>query len=182
VYIPKSGFGALTRRGGRTKPVIAAVNGFAMGGGLEICLVCELVVADANAKFGLSEVKVGLIAGEGGLVRLPRRIPQMVANDMILTGKRIGPEEAKALGLVNRITPAGQALEGARALAAEVLESSPTSVRISLQVMRDTESWPDELAATRWRHPGLDDLMTSEDAMEGPAAFAQKRKPQWKNR
>lgn len=182
VYLPKSGFGALTRRGGRTKPVIAAVNGFAIGGGLEICMVCELVVADATAKFGLGEVKVGLIAGEGGLVRLPRRIPQMVANEMILTGRRMGPEEAKAYGLINRITPAGQALEGARALAAEVLESSPTSVRISLQVMRDTESWPDELAATRWRHPGLDDLMTSEDAMEGPAAFAQKRKPQWKNR
>jgi acetyl-CoA C-acetyltransferase len=182
VYLPKNGFGGLTSRGNRTKPIIAAVNGFAMGGGLEICLVCDLIVADATAKLGLSEVKVGLVAGCGGLIRLPRRIPKLVANEMILTGKRIGAEEAKSLGLVNRITPAGQALEGARALAGEILEGSPTSVRASLQIMRDTETMPDELAATRWRHPAIEELLTSDDGMEGPIAFSQKRKPRWKNR
>ena len=182
VYLPKNGFAALTTRGNRTKPIIAAVNGFAMGGGLEICLVCDLIVADTNAKFSLPEVKVGLFAGAGGLVRLPRRIPKIIATEMILTGKRIGPEEAKSLGLINRITPAGAAMEGARALAAEILEGSPTSVRLSLQVMNDTEKMPDELAAARWRHPATDELMSSEDAMEGPLAFAQKRKPKWKNR
>lgn len=182
VYLPKNGFAALTARGNRTKPIIAAVNGFAMGGGLEICLVCELVVADTTAKFGLSEVKVGLVAGAGGLIRLPRRVPPLVANEMILTGRRVGAEEARALGLVNRIAPAGQALDAARALAAEILDGSPTSVRISLQIMRDTESIPDELAAARWRHPGIDELSASEDAMEGQVAFAQKRKPNWKNR
>jgi acetyl-CoA C-acetyltransferase len=182
VYLPKSGFGALATRADITKPIIAAVNGFAVGGGLEICLACHLVVGDANAKFGLTEVKVGLIAGQGGLIRLPRRIPRMVATEMILTGRRVGAEEAKTLGLLCRITPAGEALAGARALAAEILESSPTSVRISLDVMRRTESVPDELAAVRMRQPGLDELLSSEDATEGPLAFAHKRKPQWKNR
>jgi acetyl-CoA C-acetyltransferase len=182
VYLPKTGFAALTRRGGRTKPIIAAVNGFAIGGGLEICMVCELVVGDARSKYGLNEVKVGLVAGEGGLVRLRRRVPPMLANEMILTGRRLSAEEALAVGLINRITPDGEALEGARKLAEEILESSPTSVRISLQIMRDTESIADELAAARWKHPGIDELMTSEDAIEGPIAFAQKRKPNWKNR
>ena len=106
----------------------------------------------------------------------------MIATEMILTGKRIGAQEAQALGLVCRITPAGEALEGARALAAEILEGSPTSVRISLEVMRRTESIPDELAACRMRQPGIDELLSSEDAAEGPMAFAQKRKPNWKNR
>ncbi len=101
---------------------------------------------------------------------------------MILTGRRLSAEEALAVGLINRITPPGEALEGARQLADEILEASPTSVRISLKIMRDTESMPDELAAVRWKHPGIDELMTSEDAMEGPVAFAQKRKPLWKNR
>ncbi|HUI59509.1 MAG TPA: enoyl-CoA hydratase-related protein, partial [Steroidobacteraceae bacterium] len=182
VYIPKAGFGGLTMRGDISKPIIAAVNGFAVGGGLEICLACHLVVADANAKFGLTEVKVGVIAGQGGLIRLPRRIPKMAATEMILTGKRISAQEAKDLGLVARITPPGEALEGARALAAEILEGSPTSVRISLDVMRRTESIADELEACRMRQPGLDELLSSEDAAEGPLAFAQKRKPHWKNR
>jgi acetyl-CoA C-acetyltransferase len=182
VYIPKAGFGGLTMRGDITKPIIAAVNGYCLGGGLEIAMTCHLVVADANSKFGLTEVKVGVIAGQGGLIRLPRRIPKIVANELILTGKRIGAEEARTLGLVSRITPPGEALEGARALAAEILECSPTSVRISLEVMRRTESIPDELAACRMRQPGIDELLWSEDGAEGPLAFAQKRKPNWKNR
>jgi acetyl-CoA C-acetyltransferase len=182
VYLPKSGFAALTRRGGRTKPIIAAVNGFAMGGGLEICLACELVVADEKSVFGLTEVRVGLVPGEGGLVRLPRRVAPILANEMILTGRRLNAQEALDAGLINRITPAGKALEGARQLADEILECSPTSVRIALEWMHDTKSIPDELEAARLRPPALDDLMTSEDAIEGPLAFAQKRKPQWKNR
>jgi acetyl-CoA C-acetyltransferase len=182
VYLPRNGFGALTMRGDISKPIIVAVNGFAVGGGLEMCMACHLVVADAKAQFGLTEVRVGVIAGQGGLIRLPRRIPKMIATEMILTGRRIGAEEAKALGLVCRITPAGQALEGARALAAEILEASPTSVRISLDVMRRTESIPDELAACRVRQPGIDEVLSSEDGAEGPLAFAQKRKPNWKNR
>jgi len=182
VYLPKSGFAAITRRDGRTKPIIAAVNGFAMGGGLEICMSCELVVADETSVFGLTEARVGLVPGEGGLVRLPRRVGPVLATEMILTGRRLNAQEALNAGLINRITPAGKALEGARQLADEILECSPTSVRIALQWMRETESIPDELEAARLRPRALDDLMTSEDAIEGPLAFAQKRKPLWKNR
>ncbi|MET0426558.1 MAG: acetyl-CoA acetyltransferase [Actinoplanes sp.] len=182
MWMPKSGFGGLTSRRHMTKPVIAAVNGFAMGGGCEIALACHLVVADATARFALSEVKVGLIAGAGGVVRLPRTVPVKVANEMILTGRRISAEEAQRYGLVNRVTEAGTAVEGARALAAEIIDGSPTSVRISLQVMEETRGIPDVIDAVTYHSPALDELMISEDAIEGLTAFAQKRKPQWRNR
>jgi acetyl-CoA C-acetyltransferase len=164
------------------KPVIAAVNGFAMGGGCEIALACHLIVADEAARFALSEVRVGLIAGAGGLIRLPRAVPQKLATEMILTGRRLTAQEALQHGLVNRVVPAGTALEGARALAAEILEGSPTSVRLSLQVMAETQGIADTVAAVRHPSPALDELMISEDAIEGMTAFAQKRPPQWKNR
>ena len=164
------------------KPVIAAVNGFAMGGGTEIALACHLVVADATAQFALSEVKVGLIAGAGGLIRLPRTVPQKVATEMILTGRRISAAEALGYGLVNRVTEAGQALDGARALAAEILDGSPTSVRLSLRVMAETRGIPDVIDAVTYRSSALDELMISEDMIEGVSAFAAKRKPRWRNR
>jgi acetyl-CoA C-acetyltransferase len=115
MWVPKNGFGGLTSRRHLPKPVIAAVNGYAMGGGFEIALACHLVVADAAARFALSEVKVGLVAGAGGLVRLPRAVPPKLANEMILTGRRLTADEAMAYGLVNRITEPGAALDGARA-------------------------------------------------------------------
>ena len=143
MWVPKNGFAGLTSRAHMPKPVIAAVNGFAMGGGCEIALACHLVVADATAQFALSEVRVGLVAGAGGLIRLPRTVPPKVATEMILTGRRLTADEALAYGLVNRVVPAGTALDGARALAAEILEGSPTSVRISLRVMEETRGIPD---------------------------------------
>jgi acetyl-CoA C-acetyltransferase len=182
MWVPKNGFAGLTSRRGMAKPVIAAVNGFAMGGGCEIALACHLVVADETAKFALSEVKVGLIAGAGGVVRLPRMLPPKLANEMILTGRRLTAAEGHAYGLVNRVTPAGAALAGARALAAEILDGSPTSVRISLQVMEETRGIPDVIDAVTHHSPALDDLMISEDAIEGLTAFAEKRKPRWRNR
>ena len=182
IWVPKSGFAGLTSRAHMTKPVIAAVNGFAMGGGCEIALACHLVVADATAQFALSEVRVGLVAGAGGLIRLPRTVPPKVATEMILTGRRITADEALAYGLVNRVVPAGTALEGARALAAEILEGSPTSVRISLRVMEETRGIPDVVDAVDHPTTALDDLMASEDAIEGVTAFAAKRRPQWRNR
>jgi acetyl-CoA C-acetyltransferase len=182
MWVPKNGFGGLTSRRHMPKPVIAAVNGYAMGGGCEIALACHLVVADTTAQFALSEVKVGLIAGAGGVVRLPRTIPPKIATEMILTGRRITAAEALGYGLVNRVTGAGTALDGARALAAEILDASPTSVRISLQVMEETRGIADAVDAVTHPTTALDDLMTSEDATEGLTAFAQKRRPNWRNR
>ena len=180
--VPKNGFAGLTSRASMPKPVIAAVNGFAMGGGCEIALACHLVVADATARFALSEVRVGLAAGAGGLIRLPRTVPPKVATEMILTGRRLSADEALAYGLVNRVVPAGTALEGARALAAEIGEGSPTSVRISLRVMEETRGIADVVDAVNHPTSSFDELMASEDAIEGLTAFAAKRRPQWRNR
>jgi acetyl-CoA C-acetyltransferase len=182
VWVPKNGFAGLTSRASMPKPVIAAVNGFAMGGGCEIALACHLVVADATARFALSEVRVGLVAGAGGLIRLPRTVPPKVATEMILTGRRLSADEALAYGLVNRVVPAGTALDGARALAAEILEGSPTSVRVSLRIMEETRGIPDVVAAVEHPSGALDDLMASDDALEGMTAFAAKRRPRWRNR
>ena len=182
MWVPKNGFAGLTSRASMPKPVIAAVNGFAMGGGCEIALACHLVVADTTARFALSEVRVGLVAGAGGLVRLPRTVPPKVATEMILTARRLSADEALAYGLVNRVVPAGTALDGARALAAEILEGSPTSVRVSLRIMEETRGIPDVVQAVEHPSAALDDLMASDDALEGMTAFAEKRRPQWRNR
>jgi acetyl-CoA C-acetyltransferase len=181
MWVPRNGFAGLTSRRSMPKPVIAAVNGFAMGGGCEIALACHLVVADTTARFALSEVRVGLVAGAGGLVRLPRTVPPTVATEMILTGRRLSADEALGYGLVNRVTDAGAAVQGARELAAEILAGSPTSVRMSLQIMAETRGIPDLVDAVTFPSPALDELMASADAMEGVTAFAQKRAPRWKN-
>jgi len=181
MWVPLNGFAGLTARRGMTKPVIAAVNGFAVGGGFEIAMACHLVVADANAKFGLSEVKVGLIAGAGGLVRLPRNIPLKKANELILTGAQINAEQALALGVVNQVVEAGQALQGARALAAKIIQGSPTSVRLSLQLMEDTQHIPSTVDAVLYPSRAMDDVLVSHDCWEGMAAFVEKREPKWKN-
>jgi acetyl-CoA C-acetyltransferase len=182
MWVPKNGFAGLTSRRHMPKPVMAAVNGYAMGGGCEIALACHLVVADATAQFALSEVKVGLIAGAGGLVRLPRTVPSKVATEMILTGRRITAADALGYGLVNQVTEAGKALDGARELAAGILDGSPTSVRISLRVMEETRGIPDVIDAVTRPSGAFDELMASEDAIEGMTAFAQKRRPVWRNR
>lgn len=182
VRVPESGFGGLTSRPARDKPVIAAVNGAALAGGFEIVLACDLVVADETARFGLTEVKVGLFAGLGGAARLPRVIPPKVATELILTGRRIEAAEARDLGLVNRLTPAGGALDGARELAAEILTGSPTSVRLSMRAMASAAAQPDVVVASRPDPDLIAELMASADAAEGVRAFAEKRTPQWRNR
>ncbi|WP_067650582.1 acetyl-CoA acetyltransferase [Nocardia harenae] len=182
MYVPRNGFGGITTRRAMHKPVIAAVNGFAMGGGFEIALACHLVVVGADATFALSEVKVGLVAGAGGVIRLPRAIPRKLATELILTGRRIDAEEAALLGVVNRVAPAGGALAEARRLAAEIIVNSPTSVRLSLKLMEQTEGITDTVAAVAAPTDVVDELMFSQDATEGLTAFAAKRAPVWRNR
>jgi acetyl-CoA C-acetyltransferase len=182
MWIPVSGFAGLTSRAFLPKPVIAAVNGFAYGGGFEIALACHLIVADDTAKFALSEAKVGLAAGAGGLVRLPRKVPPNLANELVLTGRPLPAEEAQRHGLVNRIAPAGKALEVARELAAEISSVSPTSVRVSLKMMDEAAAITDTNAAAAAYSHAADEITTSDDSHEGMTAFAEKRAPQWLNR
>jgi len=181
-YMPASGFGGLVLRRNRNKPIIVAVNGYAMGGGLEICLASDIVVVDSKAQLALSEVKVGVFAAAGGLVRLPRQIPEKIAKEMILTGRRIGAEECVKLGLASRIAPDGEAMAVAREIAAEIVDGSPTSVRLSMEVMNEASKIADVEEAVNHHYSALDDLIISQDMTEGMTAFAQKRKPQWKNR
>jgi acetyl-CoA C-acetyltransferase len=182
MWIPKTGFAGLTSRRYMDKPVIAAVNGYAMGGGFEIALACHLVVADADAKFALSEVRVGLVAGAGGLIRLPRMLPVKLANELILTGRVLDAREAADHGLINKVAEPGEALTAARDLAHAICSGSPTSVRISLQIMNDSAGMTDPIDALDQTTEHLDELVLSADMFEGVSAFAAKRAPQWKNR
>jgi acetyl-CoA C-acetyltransferase len=182
VWVPLNGLAGLTSRARMPKPVIAAVNGLAMGGGCEIALACHLVVADATAAFVLNEVRAGQAAGAGGLVRLPRAIPEKIATELIVTGRAMSAAEAHRRGLVNRVTEAGAALAGARELAAEILAGSPAAVRASLQIMADTRGIADPVAAVNGSADALDDLMVTDDALEGMKALADQRAPRWRNR
>lgn len=181
---PKAGFAGLTSRYDLAKPVIAAVNGVAMGGGFEIALACDLIVAAENAVFALPEPRVGLAALAGGVHRLPREIGAKQALGMILTGRRVSAQEGKELGFVNEVVPEGEALEGAKRWAAQILECSPMSVRASKEaVYRGLDcSGVAEATAQQNSFPNVAAMYRSEDLKEGPRAFAEKRPPQWKGR
>jgi enoyl-CoA hydratase/carnithine racemase len=179
---PASGFGGLTNRFEMEKPVIAAVNGLALGGGCEIVLACDLAVASENASFGLPEPRVGLLALGGGLHRIPRQIPTKHAMGMLLTGRRVPAAEALAMGLVNEVVPEGEALAGARRWAEMILECAPLSVRASKRVALETLGHATLAEAVAARYDSVRTVLKSEDFVEGPIAFAQKRKPAWKGR
>ena len=174
-----NGFAGLTSRFDLDKPVIAAVNGFAMGGGFEIALACDLIIASENAIFALPEPRVGLTAGAGGMHRLPRMIPAKQAMGMILTGRRVPAKEGLSLGFVNEVVPQTDVVNAAKRWAAQILECSPMSVRASKQsVYRGLDE--DSLeAAIATEYPARKALNESADFIEGPKAFAEKRPPKW---
>jgi crotonobetainyl-CoA hydratase len=180
---PASGFGGLTSRFDLDKPVIAAVNGVAMGGGFEIALACDIIVASDQATFALPEPRVGLAALAGGLQRLPRMIPLKQAMGMILTGRRVPAAEGKELGFVTDVAPHGELMHRVRGWVDQILECSPTSVRTSKQVVMRSLDVPGlEESMKNGNYPAFGDLLRSEDFVEGPLAFAQKRKPEWKGK
>lgn len=166
------------------KPIIAAVNGFALGGGTEIALSCDLIVASEKATFGLPEVKRGIIAGAGGLLRLPRQLPLKVAMEVILTGRPMSPEEAKEWGLVNRVVPHEQLLDKAIELADEIIANAPVAVSVSKDIIYRGLDVPLDHPSKAWEinQEYTERIMESEDSKEGPRAFAEKRKPQWVGR
>ncbi|MCH8963275.1 MAG: enoyl-CoA hydratase/isomerase family protein [Bacteroidetes bacterium] len=160
------------------KPVVAAVNGYALGGGLELALSCDVIVAAEHAELGLPEPRVGLYAGAGGVHRLPRHIPLKVAMGMMLTGRRIKAQEALQIGLVNEVVPLPDLMPAAERWAAEMLECAPLSLRASKQMALQGLDWPFEIAFSR-SYSEQQRQVASADRIEGPRAFAEKRTPNW---
>ena len=178
VRLPGTGLAGVTQAN-LQKPFIAAVEGYALAGGFEIMLACDMVVASRTAKFGLTETKRGLVANAGGLVRLPRQIPIKVASEFVLTGEIFPVQRLAEVGLVNHVVAEGEALAEAVKLAQVVAGNGPMAVAVSRQVLKESLEWPEaELFERQFAITGP--VFTSHDAREGAAAFAEKRKPAWK--
>lgn len=178
--IMEHGFAGITERVS-AKPIIAACNGTAVAGGLEIALACDIIVASENARFGLSEVKVGFLATSGGLIRLPNMIPKKIASEMVLTGKLIDAQRAYEVGLVNHVVKQEEVLEKAKELAKIIAGNAPISLKLSKQIFHVASQTSFE-DAQRFCNVCWDYIEKTEDAVEGPKAFLEKRKPDWKNR
>ena len=180
--MPDSGFGGLTSRWDLDKPVIAAVNGVAMGGGFEIALACDMIIASENARMALPEPKVGLAALAAGVHRLPRQIGLKRAMGMMLTGRHVLAQEGYELGFVTAVAPEGEALSEARRWAEMILECSPMSIRATKQAAMQGLDQTGVRAAHEGKYEAVKAMSKSEDYIEGPVAFAEKRPPQWKGR
>jgi crotonobetainyl-CoA hydratase len=179
------GFAGITEFFDIGKPVIAAVNGLAFGGGFELVLAADLVVAAEHAEFALTEVTLGLVADAGGLLRLPARLPRPIAVEYLLTGRRFTAAEAARWGLVNRVVPAAELMPAARELAGAICAAAPLAVAATLEILRQTEgsSVRDGYAVLRsGALPTYRAMLDSEDAQEGARAFAERRKPRWRGR
>jgi len=179
------GFAGLTEFFDLGKPVIAAVNGLALGGGFELVLAADLVVAAEHAEFAFTEVTLGLVADAGGLLRLPARVPRAIALEYLLTGRRIGAAQAARWGLVNRVVPAAALLDAARELAGAICAAAPLAVAAVLEILRETEDMDVRAGYEVLRGGGLpayQAMLDSEDAREGARAFTESRKPVWRGR
>lgn len=172
------GFGGIAERP-PAKPVIAAVEGYALAGGFEIALSCDMIVASEAARFGLPEVRRGLVAGAGGLLKLPRRVPYHLAMEIALTGEHFTAERLQQAGLVSRVVGVGEALTGARELATRVAQGAPLAVAASKRVIVESTDWASDEAFAR-QGEVIRPVFVSADAMEGAAAFAEKRAPVWR--
>lgn len=177
-HVTGRGFGGLVERPA-AKPLIAAVEGFALAGGMELALACDIVVAARDARFGLPEVRRGLVPAAGGLLRLPALIPRGAALELVLTGEPLSAERAFALGLVTRLTDSGRALEGALDLAGAIAAGAPLATAAAMRILRESAGWPSDDA---WKRQAeiADPVIGSLDAREGAGAFAEKRSPQWR--
>ena len=179
-WVGDRGFAGIVQRAS-DKPLIAAIEGFAVAGGFEIALACDLIVSARDARVGTPEVKRSLVAAGGALIRLPRRIPYHVAMELALTGDPIGAERAHQLGIVNRLAEPGKAVEAALELAAEIARNGPLALEASKKIVANALDWTE---AEAWEKQGAiaGPVFTSEDAREGAVAFAEKREPVWKGR
>jgi enoyl-CoA hydratase len=179
-FVADRGFAGIVQRPPR-KPLLAAVEGWALAGGFEVALACDLIVAARDARFGIPEVKRGLVAAAGALLRLPRRIPYHLAMELALTGEPIGAERAQAIGIVSRLTEPGEALGGAHELAAQIARNGPLAVDASKRIVAAAADWSE---AEAWQRQGeiTGPVFESEDAREGATAFAEKREPVWRGR
>ncbi|WP_417347951.1 crotonobetainyl-CoA hydratase [Ferrimonas sp.] len=179
------GFAGLTELFDLDKPVIAAVNGYAFGGGFELALAADMIVCADNASFALPEAKLGIVPDSGGMLRLPKVMPQAIVTEMMMTGRRMDAEEALRWGVVNRVVPVEQLMDSARELAAQIAQSAPLAVAALKEVCRTTAEMTVEEGYRFTRSGALKHypaVLHSEDALEGPAAFAEKRDPVWKGK
>jgi crotonobetainyl-CoA hydratase len=179
------GFAGLTEYFSLCKPVIAAVNGLAFGGGFELALAADLIVAADHVEFALPEVRLGMIADSGGVLRLPRRLPRAIATELLLTGRRMSAHEAARWGLVNQVVPAEALVHTANELAATMVQNAPLALAAVKEVLRETDGQSVAAAYAALRSGALSAysaMLTSEDAQEGPRAFGEKRPPRWSGR
>ena len=181
VRVGESGFGGLVKRTDCWKPIIAAVNGFALGGGFEMALSCDIIIAADHARLGLPEPRVGLMAGAGGVHRLPRMMPQKIAMGYILTGRHMTAQEAHRWGIVNEVVPLADLMPTVHRWAQDILEGAPLSIRASKQAAMMGLGHPLDIALNL-EYTQSTAMRRSEDIVEGPKAFAEKRKPNWKGR
>jgi enoyl-CoA hydratase len=177
-HVEGRGFAGITQRSS-SKPLIAAVEGFAVAGGLEVALACDMIVASNGAKLGIPEVKRSLVAAGGGLLRLPQLLPRNIANELALTGEPISAERAYEFGLVNKLTEPGKALEAALELAAQIATNAPLALAATKRILRESRDWPDAEFFERQRAI-VEPVAQSRDAREGASAFAERRAPNWR--